>query len=92
MIPSTFLLSSIKAQKFVRLVELREVTYIKSLCNKIDCTYSHAVKIVSDLKQQEIFIVEKSGAKSYISLTPKGKRIAKIINELHYEMGIFKIK
>lgn len=61
------------------LIALKRVTrakYGSILAKEVDCTYSHAVKILQTLEQMGLVVFEKKGRIKIIKLTKKGKDIA----------------
>jgi len=67
------------------LVSLKRNTrmrYGSILAKEIDCTYSHAVKILQTLEELELVVFEKKGRIKVIQLTTKGKEVADAIDEI----------
>lgn len=67
------------------LVSLKRNTrmrYGSILAKEIDCTYSHAVKILQTLEELELVVFEKKGRIKIIQLTKKGKEVADAIDEI----------
>ena len=56
--------------------------YGSVLAKEIDCTYSHAVKILQNLERLGLVLFEKKGRVKLIKLTKKGKDIADHIEEI----------
>ncbi len=61
------------------LIALRRVTkarYGSILAKEVDCTYSHAVKILQVLEKIGLVVFEKRGRIKIIKLTKKGQEVA----------------
>ena len=56
--------------------------YGSLLAKEIDCTYSHAVKILQTLGELGLVVFEKRGRIKVIQLTKKGKEIAEAIESI----------
>ena len=56
--------------------------YGSILAKEIDCTYSHAVKILQTLEQLRLVDFEKKGRIKIIKLTKKGKEVADAIENI----------
>lgn len=67
------------------LVSLKKNTrmrYGSILAKEVDCTYSHAVKILQTLEALKLVVFEKKGRIKVIQLTKKGKDIANAIENI----------
>jgi len=67
------------------LVSLKKNTrmrYGSILAKEVDCTYSHAVKILQTLETLELVVFDKKGRIKLISLTPKGLDVANAIESI----------
>ncbi len=65
------------------LVELRNVkgeVYASSLAKKVDCTYSHVVKILQEMERHGLVNFNKQGRLKLLSLTKKGSELAEHID------------
>jgi predicted transcriptional regulator len=61
------------------LIALKNVTrarYGSQLAKEVDCTYSHAVKILQTLEEYGLVGFEKKGRIKIIQLTKKGNEVA----------------
>jgi predicted transcriptional regulator len=56
--------------------------YGSILAKEVDCTYSHAVKILQTLEILELVVFEKKGRIKLIKLTKKGRDVADCIEEI----------
>lgn len=64
------------------LVSLKKNTrmrYGSVLAKEVDCTYSHAVKILQTLEELKLVQFDKKGRIKLIALTPKGREVADAI-------------
>ncbi|NCN86560.1 winged helix DNA-binding protein [archaeon] len=67
------------------LVSLKKNTrmrYGSVLAKEVDCTYSHAVKILQTLEELKLVEFDKKGRIKLIQLTPKGKEVAQAIESI----------
>jgi len=67
------------------LVSLKKNTrmrYGSVLAKEVDCTYSHAVKILQTLEELKLVDFEKQGRIKVIKLTKKGVEVANAIEEI----------
>ena len=67
------------------LVSLKKNTrmrYGSILAKEVDCTYSHAVKILQTLERLDLVTFEKKGRIKLIKLTKKGQDIAEHIDSI----------
>ena len=56
--------------------------YGSILAKEIDCTYSHAVKILQTLEKMGLVTFDKQGRVKLIKLTKKGKDVASSIESI----------
>jgi predicted transcriptional regulator len=67
------------------LVELRNTQaemYASTLAKKVDCTYSHVVKILQEMNKSGIVAFEKQGRLKILTLTKKGLEIAESLDRI----------
>jgi len=67
------------------LVALRKGTknrYGSVLAKEVDCTYSHAVKILQEMEKAKLVSFEKAGRIKTIRLTENGDKIAENIERI----------
>jgi DNA-binding MarR family transcriptional regulator len=67
------------------LVALRnnpKARYGSVLAKEVDCTYSHAVKILQEMEKNRLVTFEKKGRIKTISLTENGERVADHIEKI----------
>ena len=70
------------ALMLVALKKLSKARYGSILAKEVDCTYSHAVKILHTLEKLNLVIFEKQGRIKLIKLTKKGQEIADSIENI----------
>ena len=70
------------AMMLVSLKRNTRMRYGSILAKEIDCTYSHAVKILQTLEELGLVILEKKGRIKVIQLTKKGKEVADAIDNI----------
>ncbi|MEK6904325.1 MAG: winged helix DNA-binding protein [Nanoarchaeota archaeon] len=56
--------------------------YGSVLAKEVDCTYSHAVKILQDMQKSNLVTFEKQGRIKTIRLTENGLRVAEHIEKI----------
>jgi predicted transcriptional regulator len=70
------------ALMLVSLKKNARMRYGSILAKEVDCTYSHAVKILQVLEELKLVSFEKRGRIKVIQLTKKGKEIADAIENI----------
>lgn len=70
------------AMMLVSLKKSTRMRYGSVLAKEIDCTYSHAVKILQTLEDLELVKFDKKGRIKLIQLTPRGKEVADAIESI----------
>ena len=70
------------AMMLVSLKRNTRLRYGSILAKEIDCTYSHAVKILQTLEELGLVVFEKKGRIKVIQLTKKGKEVADAIDDI----------
>ena len=66
----------------VALKRLSRARYGSILAKEVDCTYSHAVKILQTLEKLGLVVFEKKGRIKLIKLTKKGTEVANSIENI----------
>jgi len=56
--------------------------YGSILAKEVDCTYSHAVKILQEMEKARLVTFEKQGRIKSIVLTDNGNKIAEFIEKI----------
>jgi predicted transcriptional regulator len=75
------------ALMLVALKKLSKARYGSILAKEVDCTYSHAVKILQMLEKLDLVIFEKKGRMKLIKLTKKGQELADHIEAIKSLIG-----
>ena len=70
------------AMMLVALKKKTRMRYGSVLAKEVDCTYSHAVKILQTLEKINLVEFEKKGRIKLIRLTKKGREIADAIENI----------
>lgn len=70
------------ALMLVSLKKNTRVRYGSVLAKEVDCTYSHAVKILQTLELLKLVDFQKKGRVKVIQLTKKGKEVADAIENI----------
>lgn len=70
------------ALMLVALKKVSKARYGSVLAKEVDCTYSHAVKILQTLQELGLVVFEKKGRIKLIKLTKKGQEIAEHIDSI----------
>lgn len=60
----------------------KKVIYASSVAKLIDCTYSHVVKILQEMEENELIKFEKQGRLKLLTLTKKGQDVAEHMNKI----------
>jgi len=74
------------ALMLVALKKMSRVRYGSLLAKEVDCTYSHAVKILQTLEELGLVSFEKKGRIKLIKLTKKGEDIADNIDSIRRQL------
>ena len=56
--------------------------YGSVLAKEVDCTYSHAVKILQEMEKSKLVAFEKQGRIKTITLTESGNKVAENIEKI----------
>ena len=75
------------ALMLVALKKISRARYGSILAKEVDCTYSHAVKILQTLEKLGLVVFEKQGRIKLIKLTKKGQEVADRIEEIRRIVG-----
>ena len=70
------------ALMLVALKKLSRARYGSILAKEVDCTYSHAVKILQEMEKAKLVEFEKQGRIKTIRLTGTGDKIAESIEKI----------
>jgi DNA-binding MarR family transcriptional regulator len=70
------------ALMLVYLKKNTRIRYGSVLAKEVDCTYSHAVKILQTLEELGLVSFEKKGRIKLIKLTKKGREVADCIENI----------
>ncbi len=70
------------AMMLVSLKKNSRMRYGSVLAKEVDCTYSHAVKILQTLENLKLVLFEKRGRIKVIKLTKKGQEVADAIENI----------
>ena len=70
------------AMMLLALKKMNKAKYGSVLAKEVDCTYSHAVKILQILEELGLVIFEKKGRIKIIKLTKRGMQIAEHIESI----------
>ncbi|MBS3079877.1 winged helix DNA-binding protein [Candidatus Pacearchaeota archaeon] len=74
------------ALMLVALKKMSRARYGSLLAKEVDCTYSHAVKILQTLEELGLVLFEKKGRIKLIKLTKKGEGIADDIDSIRRQL------
>lgn len=70
------------ALMLIALKRVNKAKYGSILAKEVDCTYSHAVKILQTLEELGLVVFEKKGRIKIIQLTKKGRDVADNIESI----------
>ena len=71
----------------VALKRIARARYGSILAKEVDCTYSHAVKILQSLEKLGLVVFEKQGRIKLIKLTKRGQEVADSIESIKRLVG-----
>jgi len=71
----------------IALKKVNKAKYGSILAKDVDCTYSHAVKILQTLEKLGLVVFEKQGRIKIIKLTKKGREVADSIENIQKLVG-----
>lgn len=60
----------------------KKAIYASSVAKLIDCTYSHVVKILQEMEENELIKFERQGRLKLLTLTKKGQDVAEHMNKI----------
>jgi predicted transcriptional regulator len=75
------------AMMLIALKKVSRAKYGSQLAKEVDCTYSHAVKILQTLEELSLVSFEKKGRIKIIKLTKKGLDVADSIEKIKTLVG-----
>ena len=70
------------AMMLINLNNSKRDMYASSLAKKVDCTYSHVVKILQEMEDAGLVSSEKQGRLKLLKLTRKGLDVAESMNKI----------
>ena len=70
------------AMMLVALRRQNKNRYGSNLAKEVDCTYSHAVKILQEMESAKLVNFEKQGRIKTINLTENGQKVAEFIDRI----------
>ena len=70
------------AMMLIYLRNCKNDVYASSVAKKIDCTYSHVVKILQEMEKADLIRFEKTGRLKLLTLTKKGQEVAEKIDSI----------
>lgn len=70
------------AMMLVELMNAKGELYASSLAKKIDCTYSHVVKVLQEMEKSGLINFDKQGRLKLLTLTKAGNDVAENIERV----------
>lgn len=70
------------AMMLIALKQAAKSSYASVLAKDVDCTYSHAVKILQEMEKAKLVSFEKQGRIKTIALTESGNRVAEHVSRI----------
>jgi predicted transcriptional regulator len=70
------------AMMLIALKKVSRAKYGSQLAKEVDCTYSHAVRIIQQLEKEGLLTFDKEGRINTITLTKKGREISETLKKL----------
>jgi len=68
------------AHMLTHLRDAKENVYASALAKRIDCTYSHVVKVLQHMERNGLVRFDKQGRLKLLTLTKKGTEVAEHIH------------
>jgi len=68
------------AMMLVEMKNAKDGIYASNLAKKVDCTYSHVVKILQEMEKAGLVNFDKKGRIKMLKLTKKGSDVANYID------------
>lgn len=81
-----FFLHSKPSQILVQLNYPGKDHYTSEIAKEVDCTYSHAVRIIKKMESHDLIQTRKEGRKKVVELTEKGQEIVEPLSELLHKL------
>ena len=66
----------------LHLLEHKDGEYVSTISYELNITYSHVSKMLKILSNNRVIKIEREGRTKFINLTPKGIKIAKLIEAI----------
>lgn len=70
------------AMMLVELMNAKTEVYASSLAKRIDCTYSHVVKVLQEMEKAGLINFDKQGRLKLLTLTKSGSDVAEHIERI----------
>ncbi len=70
------------AKLLLTLINTQTEIYASTIAKKIDCTYSHIVKVLQEMEKNALVTFKRKGRLKIITLTKKGEDVAKSIGNI----------
>jgi len=80
------------AKILVSLSDPSKDNYASEISSNVECTYSHAVRILQKFEDRDLVESKKEGRKKIMELTPEGEEIAKDMGDLIHTIDGIKRK
>ncbi|MFT4310606.1 MAG: winged helix DNA-binding protein [Candidatus Woesearchaeota archaeon] len=65
----------------------KQNVYASTVAKKIDCTYSHVVKILQEMERAKLINFNKQGRLKYLTLTKKGMDVADYMERIKHMLS-----
>jgi predicted transcriptional regulator len=66
----------------IKIYACQSKCYASNIAKEVDCTYSHAVRIIQQLEKEGLLTFDKEGRIKTITLTKKGREISETLKKL----------
>ena len=70
----------------IHLRNTKDEIYASNLAKKVDCTYSHVVKILQEMEKAELVNFDKQGRLKLLTLTKKGQEVAEHLDNVRLSL------
>ncbi len=74
------------AMMLVGIYNATDDIYASLLAKRIDCTYSHVVKILQEMEKADLISFKKQGRIKLLRLTKSGEKVAEYISNIQREL------
>lgn len=74
------------AMMLIELKNSKKQVYASTLAKSTDCTYSHVIKMLKEMKDGGLVSFNKTGRLKYVTLTKTGEELAENLNACYNQL------